>query len=128
MILNLAPLRSYHLDTLSSLNVSSRAKRIEVREIENEIVYKQPPRSTTNSGSNITRQPLRPLANAHNINAGAAAAAAGKPADRQSRRLVSTLTRPNRLLSRDRRIQLSNDPPNHINAPRIPMVEADPPR
>ncbi|RWA14408.1 hypothetical protein EKO27_g701 [Xylaria grammica] len=82
MILNLAPLRSYHLDTLSSLNVSSRAKRIEVREIENEIVYKQPPRSTTNSGSNIARQPLRPLANAHNINAGAAAAAAGKPVDR----------------------------------------------
>ncbi|KAI0965599.1 P-loop containing nucleoside triphosphate hydrolase protein [Xylaria arbuscula] len=82
MILNLAPLRSYHLDTLSSLNVSSRAKRIEVREIENEIVYKQPPRSTTNSGSNIARQPLRPLANAHNINAGAAAAAASKPADR----------------------------------------------
>ncbi|KAI1429040.1 P-loop containing nucleoside triphosphate hydrolase protein [Xylaria sp. FL1777] len=82
MILNLAPLRSYHLDTLSSLNVSSRAKRIEVREIENEIVYKQPPRSTTTSGSNITRQPLRPLANAHNINAGAAAAAAGKAADR----------------------------------------------
>ncbi|KAI0432461.1 kinesin-II 95 kDa subunit [Xylaria sp. FL1042] len=82
MILNLAPLRSYHLDTLSSLNVSSRAKRIEVREIENEIVYKQPPRSTTNSSSNITRQPLRPLANAHNINAGVAAAAAGKPTDR----------------------------------------------
>ncbi|KAJ8113327.1 hypothetical protein ONZ43_g5179 [Nemania bipapillata] len=83
MILNLAPLRSYHLDTLSSLNVSSRAKRIEVREIENEIVYKQPPRSTTTSGSNITRQPLRPLANVHNINAGvAAAAAASKPADR----------------------------------------------
>ncbi|KAI0517790.1 P-loop containing nucleoside triphosphate hydrolase protein [Xylaria bambusicola] len=82
MILNLAPLRSYHLDTLSSLNVSSRAKRIEVREIENEIVYKQPPRSTTNSGSNIARQPLRSLANAHNINAGAAAAAAAKPADR----------------------------------------------
>ncbi|KAI0868032.1 P-loop containing nucleoside triphosphate hydrolase protein [Hypoxylon argillaceum] len=84
MILNLAPLRSYHLDTLSSLNVSSRAKRIEVREIENEIVYKQPPRSTTNSGSNITRQPLRPLANIHNINAGAAATvtATSKPIDR----------------------------------------------
>ncbi|KAJ8127417.1 hypothetical protein O1611_g6219 [Lasiodiplodia mahajangana] len=82
MILNLAPLRSYHLDTLSSLNVSSRAKRIEVREIENEIVYKQPPRSTTNSGLNINRQPLRPLANVHNINAGVAAAAASKPADR----------------------------------------------
>lgn len=82
MILNLAPLRSYHLDTLSSLNVSSRAKRIEVREIENEIVYKQPPRSTANSGSSIPRQPLRPLANTHNITAGAAAAAAAKPADR----------------------------------------------
>ncbi|KAI1744845.1 kinesin-II 95 kDa subunit [Xylaria scruposa] len=82
MILNLAPLRSYHLDTLSSLNVSSRAKRIEVREIENEIVYKQPPRSITTSISNINRQPLRPLANAHNITVGAAAAAASKPADR----------------------------------------------
>ncbi|KAI1127006.1 P-loop containing nucleoside triphosphate hydrolase protein [Nemania abortiva] len=80
MILNLAPLRSYHLDTLSSLNVSSRAKRIEVREIENEIVYKQPPRSITNSGPNINRQPLRPLANVHNINAGVAAAVASKPA------------------------------------------------
>ncbi|KAI0149366.1 P-loop containing nucleoside triphosphate hydrolase protein [Pestalotiopsis sp. NC0098] len=75
MILNLAPLRSYHLDTLSSLNVSSRAKRIEVREIENEIVYKQVPR--TNSGSStssIARQPLRPLTNAHNVTSGNIAA------------------------------------------------------
>ncbi|KAF7536482.1 hypothetical protein G7054_g4497 [Neopestalotiopsis clavispora] len=75
MILNLAPLRSYHLDTLSSLNVSSRAKRIEVREIENEIVYKQVPR--TNSGSSngsIARQPLRPLNNAHNVTSGMIAA------------------------------------------------------
>lgn len=69
MILNLAPLRSYHLDTLSSLNVSSRAKRIEVREIENEVVFKQPPRTTSSiSGLTIQRQPLRPLANAHNAN------------------------------------------------------------
>ncbi|KAI8631496.1 kinesin-II 95 kDa subunit [Xylariaceae sp. FL1651] len=82
MILNLAPLRSYHLDTLSSLNVSSRAKRIEVREIENEVVYKQPPRSTATSGQNMARQPLRPLANAHNIHSGAVAAAASKPVDR----------------------------------------------
>lgn len=67
MILNLAPLRSYHLDTLSSLNVSSRAKRIEVREIENEVVFTQPPRKTALlSGTSIQRQPLRPLANAHN--------------------------------------------------------------
>lgn len=79
MILNLAPMRSYHLDTLSSLNVSSRAKRIEVREIENEIVYKQPPRTNSGSSSGITRQPLRPLANAHNIHSGTAAANKDKP-------------------------------------------------
>jgi len=75
MILNLSPLRSYHLDTLSSLNVSSRAKRIEVREIENEVVFKQPPRvSSAITGSTIQRQPLRPLANAHNTNINSAAA------------------------------------------------------
>lgn len=66
MILNLSPLRNYHLDTLSSLNVSSRAKRIEVREIENEVVFKQIPR--TNSGTITQRQPLKPLANAINTN------------------------------------------------------------
>lgn len=75
MILNLAPLRSYHLDTLSSLNVSSRAKRIEVREIENEVVFKQVPRtSSVASGNGAQRQPLRPLANAHNAHTGATAA------------------------------------------------------
>ncbi|KAK3935727.1 kinesin-like protein KIF22 [Diplogelasinospora grovesii] len=76
MILNLAPMRSYHLDTLSSLNVSSRAKRIEVREIENEVVFKQPPRSNSGlGGTNMQRQPLRPLANAHNVHTGAVLAA-----------------------------------------------------
>ncbi|CZT01768.1 hypothetical protein WAI453_006792 [Rhynchosporium graminicola] len=82
MILNLAPLRSYHLDTLSSLNVSSRAKRIEVREIENEVVFTQPPRKPAPlSGTSMTRQPLRPLANAHNTHANGAAAQKGdKPA------------------------------------------------
>ncbi|KAF4627302.1 hypothetical protein G7Y89_g10849 [Cudoniella acicularis] len=82
MILNLAPLRSYHLDTLSSLNVSSRAKRIEVREIENEVVFTQPPRKTAPlSGSSIQRQPLRPLANAHNTHPSAVAQKGGdKPA------------------------------------------------
>ncbi|GAB0132017.1 hypothetical protein EsDP_00000467 [Epichloe bromicola] len=77
MILNLAPLRSYHLDTLSSLNVSSRAKRIEVREIENEVVFKQFPRSS--SSNTVQRQPLRPLANAlsaHNVHNGNVAAKA----------------------------------------------------
>ncbi|KAM0327076.1 hypothetical protein ACHAQA_006201 [Verticillium albo-atrum] len=70
MILNLAPLRSYHLDTLSSLNVSSRAKRIEVREIENEVVFKQVPRTNSNNGPGAARQALRPLANAHNVHTG----------------------------------------------------------
>ncbi|CCT67364.1 related to chromokinesin Xkid [Fusarium fujikuroi] len=83
MILNLSPLRSYHLDTLSSLNVSSRAKRIEVREIENEIVYKQVPRANSGlAGSNVQRQPLRPLANLTNVhNGNVAAKAADKAAD-----------------------------------------------
>ncbi|KAK0106426.1 hypothetical protein ONS96_004056 [Cadophora gregata f. sp. sojae] len=81
MILNLAPLRSYHLDTLSSLNVSSRAKRIEVREIENEVVFTQPPRKTVPlSGTSMARQPLRPLANAHNTHANAASQKGDKPA------------------------------------------------
>lgn len=74
MILNLAPMRSYHLDTLSSLNVSSRAKRIEVREIENEIVFKQAPRPLALSGAGVHRQPLRPMANSHNVHAGTVAA------------------------------------------------------
>jgi len=77
MILNLAPIRSYHLDTLSSLNVSSRAKRIEVREIENEIVFKQAPRTNSGlGGATIQRQPLRPLNNAHNVHTGTLAAKA----------------------------------------------------
>lgn len=65
MILNLAPMRSYHLDTLSSLNVSSRAKRIEVREIENEVVFKGVSKVTPaiSSATSLPRQPLRPLAN-----------------------------------------------------------------
>ena len=72
MILNLAPLRSYHLDTLSSLNVSSRAKRIEVREIENEVVFKtQPPRAVIAAAPSISRQPLRPITSTHNSLAGA---------------------------------------------------------
>ncbi|KAL2267993.1 hypothetical protein VTJ83DRAFT_2839 [Remersonia thermophila] len=75
MILNLAPMRSYHLDTLSSLNVSSRAKRIEVREIENEIVYKQPPRTNSGlGGAEMQRQPLRPINSVHNSHVGTALA------------------------------------------------------
>lgn len=80
MILNLAPLRSYHLDTLSSLNVSSRAKRIEVREIENEIVFTRPPAKTTSlTGLSMSRQPLRSLANAHNTHPTAESQKGDKP-------------------------------------------------
>lgn len=72
MILNLAPVRSYHLDTLSSLNFANRTKRIEVREVENEPMFKGPPRQPLGAssmlGPNTQRQPLRPLTNGVNIN------------------------------------------------------------
>ena len=70
MILNLAPVRSYHLDTLSSLNFANRTKKIEVREIENEPVYKGCSRQvSTFTGTSLQRQPLRPLTSAnHNSN------------------------------------------------------------
>ena len=68
MILNLAPVRSYHLDTLSSLNFANRTKKIEVREIENEPVFKGCSRAVAAAiGPSIQRQALRPLASAaHN--------------------------------------------------------------
>lgn len=68
MILNLAPVRPYHNDTLSSLNFANRTKKITVREIENEPIFKGCSRAVpTFTGLNIQRQPLRPLAsNVHN--------------------------------------------------------------
>lgn len=72
MILNLAPVKSYHLDTLSSLNFANRTKKIEVREIENEPIFKGPPKpQPTSTGATIQRQPLRPLATGINMNLGA---------------------------------------------------------
>jgi len=65
MILNLAPVRKYHLDTLSSLNVGCRVKRIEVKEVKNESVFKAPKELTRG------RQPLKPIMNAHNVATGA---------------------------------------------------------
>lgn len=96
MILNLSPMRAYHLDTLSSLNVSSRAKRIEVREIENEVVYKQFPR-TNSGGPALGRQPLRPLANAHNtaaISKPGSTSAADKPEKEKPTKLFSVYKSP----------------------------------
>ena len=66
MILNLAPVRSYHLDTLSSLNFANRTKKIEVNEVENQPFFRDPPgkkvdgKATAASGPSMNRQPLRP--------------------------------------------------------------------
>ncbi|KAL4875823.1 P-loop containing nucleoside triphosphate hydrolase protein [Aspergillus karnatakaensis] len=69
MILNLAPVRSYHLDTISSLNFANRTKKIELREVENEPIFKGPPRPAPRpSAANSVRQPLRPLAASANVN------------------------------------------------------------
>ncbi|KAL5120901.1 hypothetical protein ACEQ8H_001088 [Pleosporales sp. CAS-2024a] len=71
MILNLAPTRAYHLDTISSLNFASRTKKIEVAEVENDPVLRtmcKPLATSSIGGANITRQPLRPIAAAHNVN------------------------------------------------------------
>lgn len=69
MILNLAPVRSFHLETLSSLNFANRTKKIEVREVENEPVFKGCPRAVPIAmASSMHRQPLRPLASTfHNV-------------------------------------------------------------
>lgn len=69
MILNLAPVRSFHLDTLGSLNFANRTKKIEVRETENEPIFKGCPRAVpTIKGESMQRQPLRPLASTvHNV-------------------------------------------------------------
>lgn len=72
MILNLAPVRSYHLDTLSSLNFANRTKKIEVCEVENEPIFRSQSKSlaatVSITGPSIQRQPLRPLTAAHNTN------------------------------------------------------------
>jgi hypothetical protein len=69
MILNLAPVKSYHLDTLSSLNFANRTKKIEINEMENEPIFKGPPVKHTSSltGPTLNRQPLRPLTSTVNI-------------------------------------------------------------
>ncbi|KAK6364502.1 hypothetical protein LTS17_012125 [Exophiala oligosperma] len=71
MILNLAPVKAFHLDTLSSLNFANRTKKIEVREVENDPIFKGPPRQVPGAslgGPTIQRQPLRPLAHSINVN------------------------------------------------------------
>ncbi|KAK0258004.1 hypothetical protein LTR91_012995 [Friedmanniomyces endolithicus] len=68
MILNLAPVRSYHLDTLSSLNFANRTKKIEVKEVENLPFYREAPgkskidteKHNSLNAPAVHRQPLRP--------------------------------------------------------------------
>lgn len=72
MILNLAPVRSYHLDTLSSLNFANRTKKIEVNEIENKPFYRpgsklDQPTVSASQAPAMNRQPLRPKALSHNV-------------------------------------------------------------
>ncbi|CRG87797.1 Kinesin-like protein KIF22 [Talaromyces islandicus] len=69
MILNLASVRSYHLDTISSLNFANRTKKIEIREIENEPMFKGPARPLTRASttSRAHRQPLQPLTSSVNV-------------------------------------------------------------
>ncbi|KAJ5884348.1 hypothetical protein N7504_011920 [Penicillium tannophilum] len=74
MILNLAPVRSYHLDTISSLNVANRTRKIEVREIENDPIFKGPARPAPRPSMASSRQPLRPLVASVNVNMPAPAA------------------------------------------------------
>lgn len=65
MILNLAPTRASYQDTFNSLMFANRAKKIEIRESENESISKSCPRVIPRT---MQRQPLRPLADSvHNI-------------------------------------------------------------
>ncbi|KAJ5156297.1 hypothetical protein N7492_009100 [Penicillium capsulatum] len=74
MILNVAPVRSYHLDTLSSLSVANRTRKIEVREVENDPMFKGPARPPMRPSLASSRQPLRPLTASVNVNMPAPAA------------------------------------------------------
>ncbi|CAG8322103.1 unnamed protein product [Penicillium salamii] len=68
MILNLAPVRSYQLDTISSLNVANRTRKIEVREVENDPMFKGPARPAPRPSVAGVRQPLRALTASVNVN------------------------------------------------------------
>lgn len=106
MILNLAPVRSYHLDTISSLNVANRTRKIEVREVENDPMFKGPARPAPRPSVVGVRQPLRALTASVNVNMPAPAKDTaekddGKPvkafsvySDKPQTKLVSQLRKP----------------------------------
>ena len=109
MILNLAPVRSHHLDTLSSLNFANRTKKIEVREVENEPFFKGCSRAVPIvTGPSIRRQPLRPLATTvHNatVNTMIASKTGGK-----SGKTFSVYTDRARLSNPNARVKQSENP------------------
>nr|OQO15358.1 hypothetical protein B0A51_17708 [Rachicladosporium sp. CCFEE 5018] len=88
MVLNIAPVKSYHLDTLSSLNFANRTKKIETNEIENQPFYRElpgkgkldaPTTSILPATSSLNRQPLRPKILSHNAIIKDATTAIAKP-------------------------------------------------
>lgn len=88
MILNLAPVRSYHLDTLSSLNFANRTKKIEVNEVENQPIFREKVMSSkadgiissSINGPSVNRQPLRPKLLSQNSHLKDVTAGVSKPA------------------------------------------------
>lgn len=120
MILNLAPVRSYHLDTISSLSVANRTRKIEVREVENDPIFKGPARPSIRPSLASSRQPLRPLTASVNVNMPAPAAKdpakkdEGKPlkafsvySDRPQPKQVTQIRKP----EPPKRTSLSSDAP-----------------
>lgn len=70
MILNIAPTKAYHLDTLSSLNFANRAKKIEVKEVENPVVRINQKIADLDSCTELMQRPaLRPVSNSYNTSA-----------------------------------------------------------
>lgn len=65
MILNIAPTRAYHLDTLSSLNFANRAKKIEVKQVENSVMKMKVNKPDPNASEAMQRPALRPISNSY---------------------------------------------------------------
>jgi Kinesin motor domain len=142
MILNLAPTKAFHLDTLSSLNFANRTKKIEVREVENEPVFKGPARQPAGAAlmaPSMNRQPLRPLTNVVNVNLVAQREAQnGKPAkafdvysDRSrvlNARPVNVIPQKSSPLKRTAENAFSaSSRPNKIARPAPSFLRQDPP-
>ena len=126
MILNLAPVRSYHLDTLSSLNFANRTKKIEVNEVENQPIFREGgkskldgPISSSLNATSMNRQPLRPKLHSQNSHLREAIANVTKPARQFS--VYSDKTRP-----AGRTSSLARSSTNPVRSPKRTSSEAFP--